>query len=84
MQVYTENKLIKMLWRQDYEVPSCGKTVFVFQVRKEWIKFIFNEDPDHISKNSVPLFTSFYRLQMNSIRLQTSHNSTQDFQKDWN
>ncbi len=38
------------------------------------MNFIFNEDPDRISKN----FVHFILLQ---IRLQTKNNSMQDFQK---
>uniref|UniRef100_A0A672P6B4 THAP-type domain-containing protein n=1 Tax=Sinocyclocheilus grahami TaxID=75366 RepID=A0A672P6B4_SINGR len=40
-------------------VPSCGKTQSLRRlpsdpsVRKEWMNFIFNEDPDRISKNLV-------------------------------
>ncbi len=29
-------------------------------IRKEWMNFIFNEDPDRVSKNLVLHFTSFY------------------------
>ncbi len=32
-------------------VPSCGKTVFAMP-SLEWMNFIFNEDPDCVSKNS--------------------------------
>ncbi len=38
---------------------------------KEWINFIFNEDPDHVSKNSF----------LPRIGLQTRHNSTRQLKK---
>ncbi len=40
-------------------VPSCGKKQSLYclpsgpNIRKDWMNFIFNEDPDHVSKNSV-------------------------------
>uniref|UniRef100_A0A8C1PVL2 THAP-type domain-containing protein n=1 Tax=Cyprinus carpio TaxID=7962 RepID=A0A8C1PVL2_CYPCA len=40
-------------------VPSCGKTQSLHclpsdpNIRKEWMNFIFNVDPDSISKNLV-------------------------------
>ncbi len=49
-------------------------------VRKERMNFIFNEVPDNVSKNLGP-FVHFILLW---IRLQTRHNSKQNFQKDGN
>ncbi len=48
-------------------------------VRKEWINFIFNEDPDRISKNLVLCSLNFTADSFTFSR----HNLTRDFQKDW-
>ncbi len=68
--------MIKMLQRQQGAVEK--QTLHCLpsdpNVRKEWINFIFNEDPDHVSKS----------LILPWIRLQARHDSTQDFQKDVN
>ncbi len=40
-------------------------------IRTEWMDFIFNDDPDHVSKNVI----------LPWIRLQTRYNSKWDFQK---
>ncbi len=47
-------------------------------IRKEWMNFIFNEVPDHVSKN----FFVHFILPQN--HLLTKHNLTQDFSKRLN
>ncbi len=53
-------------------VPSCGKkmSLLCLSSAPNIRKFIFNEDPDHVSKNS-----SSFPFFLQRIRLQTRHNS---------
>lgn len=51
------------------KVPICGKTQSLYRlpsdpnIMKEWMNFIFNQVPDHVSKNLVLCLLSFTDLQ---------------------
>ncbi len=61
-----KNHTIKMLWRQDtvlcqaVEKQCLCCLPYDLSIRKQWMNFIFNEDSDRISKDSVLLFTFFF------------------------
>ncbi len=59
------------LWQSLHCLP------FDSNIRKQWMNFIFKEVPDCVSEN---LFLSSLHF---TTDLQTRHNSTQEFQKDW-
>uniref|UniRef100_A0A673HYX9 THAP-type domain-containing protein n=1 Tax=Sinocyclocheilus rhinocerous TaxID=307959 RepID=A0A673HYX9_9TELE len=55
-------------------VPNCGKTQSFHRlpsdpnIMKEWMKFIFNEDPDRVSKNLVLCSLHFTWTSENSTK----------------